>query len=433
MHLYCDGSKVHPRGCGGAGAANVTVRNLLGPSPRVRGSRQPELREANRSGSIPAGAGEPRSLRRPTQATRVHPRGCGGAVSSARRRRSCRGPSPRVRGSRHHVRVFPVDVVVHPRGCGGALSMSTTGSPETGPSPRVRGSLHLEDQGPSRSGSIPAGAGEPRRSQGGSRNEWVHPRGCGGASKEAIEKTWREGPSPRVRGSRSDIRRDHGRNGSIPAGAGEPAGGVASAMASRVHPRGCGGATSNQRPAWCHEGPSPRVRGSPSPAHSRNPMLGSIPAGAGEPDGPGRRISRNWVHPRGCGGAVATQYLGVQCAGPSPRVRGSPSVFDRIRLRHGSIPAGAGEPVTVNRASAWRRVHPRGCGGADAETIASLFEPGPSPRVRGSRGQIRRENPLLGSIPAGAGEPYAIADIVDGFWVHPRGCGGATTCTASRR
>ena len=73
-------------------------------------------------------------------------------------------------------------------------------------------------------------------------------------------------------------------------------------------------------------------------------LLGSIPAGAGEP--PPRRGSRRAgrVHPRGCGGAVAAEWTRSAIMGPSPRVRGSLCPECNGEGVQGSIPAGAGEP-----------------------------------------------------------------------------------------
>ena len=74
-------------------------------------------------------------------------------------------------------------------------------------------------------------------------------------------------------------------------------------------------------------------------------MTGSIPAGAGEPASAGATHRREWVYPRGRGGTSALNSPLPQLAGLSPRARGNLNVdLDHHGLL-GSIPAGAGEPT----------------------------------------------------------------------------------------
>ena len=70
--------------------------------------------------------------------------------------------------------------------------------------------------------SIPAHAGEPRRSSGWSDCHWVYPRPRGGAVAATGPEAPIQGLSPPTRGS-LPTDRDPGQNlGSIPAHAGEP-------------------------------------------------------------------------------------------------------------------------------------------------------------------------------------------------------------------
>ena len=222
--------KVHPRACGGALLARPRLAHVRGPSPRVRGSPPQTDQVAHGDRSIPARAGEPRRHATPPACTGVHPRACGGALSDRVRSLRPAGPSPRVRGS---------------------LGL-------------LRGLALLE-------GSIPARAGEPRRSSAQPRNRRVHPRACGGASARAPRPCGSNGPSPRVRGSHQ-LRPLHVLNArSIPARAGEPESAFARALSSGVHPRACGGAFKQPVVVFRRQGPSPRVRGSPcSPDSSPN-------------------------------------------------------------------------------------------------------------------------------------------------------------------
>ena len=94
-----------------------------------------------------------------------------------------------------------------------------------GLSPRVRGSLNVGVDGRAIEGSIPASAGEPRRSTSITSVARVYPRECGGARRRR-RSHWRiPGLSPRVRGSHRKSYALHRKIGSIPASAGEPTGG----------------------------------------------------------------------------------------------------------------------------------------------------------------------------------------------------------------
>ena len=218
-----------------------------------------------------------------------------------------------------------------------------------GRSPRVRGSRHGHGLDYAARGSIPAGAGEPLRTVLTCGRGRVDPRGCGGASLGAHCRTKRPGRSPRVRGSRPPPRARRRARGSIPAGAGEPAPERTARFLFRVDPRGCGGAACRPAITGSWSGRSPRVRGSPEQLIVRDAPLGSIPAGAGEPRASRPRPAATRVDPRGCGGAIR---LVTDCSillGRSPRVRGSLVFGFPGVILFGSIPAGAGEPTMIRQ------------------------------------------------------------------------------------
>ena len=234
------------------------------------------------------------------------------------------------------------------------------------------------------SGSIPAGAGEPQNKGFCAKEQWVYPRGCGGAAVDALLVRNGTGLSPRVRGSRE--REVPGRidDRSIPAGAGEPRCGGRTSRPSRVYPRGCGGALRSSCTIDASRGLSPRVRGSLTEVAAEHARVRSIPAGAGEPrQGQPRRPALR-VYPRGCGGAPVAIKPTPPLAGLSPRVRGSLDGDDHHAAHVRSIPAGAGEPTSGNRRGRSWGVYPRGCGGAFKKVQKSGENAGLSPRVRGS-------------------------------------------------
>ena len=303
-----------------------------GPSPRVRGIHSADALRLFSRRSIPAGAGNPASAPTATYPCRVHPRGCG---------------------------------------------ESRKGTPEAqrfhGPSPRVRGILRLRHLPLVGAGSIPAGAGNPRRPVCPPATSGVHPRGCGESAVWTLTPEAVAGPSPRVRGIRPARLRHAGRGGSIPAGAGNPRRSWSGRWPLRVHPRGCGESFTIQCSPTQEVGPSPRVRGIQGARHQRLGSRGSIPAGAGNPRCAAPFRGRTGVHPRGCGESPSASSPSCAAAGPSPRVRGIQDGVAQEVERFGSIPAGAGNPGRRGGRRGLGGVHPRGCGESRALAFQVSF------------------------------------------------------------
>ena len=198
--------RVHPRGRGEAISSTTRRRSSSGPSPRARGSLTALVDLDGAERSIPAGAGKPRGHPQAAQLRRVHPRGRGEAVVDAIGGRVYEGPwAP-----------------VHPRGRGEARLGVPARPAARGPSPRARGSPADQAGRADAVGSIPAGAEKPRAGgQAGTLGE-VHPRGRGEAAATYPIWAWSDGPSPRARGSPDKPSGQCGPWGSIPAGAGKP-------------------------------------------------------------------------------------------------------------------------------------------------------------------------------------------------------------------
>ena len=397
-------TKVHPRVCGEARPVTGAGVMGMGPSPRVRGSRTPRPPPRDRVGSIPACAGKPRALRGAGVQIGVHP--------------ACAGKPCRARSTWEATRV-------HPRVCGEACGTFSNKSPATGPSPRVRGSLEAIAEASGITGSIPACAGKPLILDALVAMLWVHPRVCGEAPRWAGRGCSCRGPSPRVRGSLGPVDLRLPRPGSIPACAGKPCGGPTRRGLLWVHPRVCGEARCTRVPRRIRPGPSPRVRGSPSPCAPAPLGRGSIPACAGKPTPRRWPRRRRRVHPRVCGEAALTAPPGDRGRGPSPRVRGSPLHPAPRDHLIGSIPACAGKPRSPSGSATGRWVHPRVCGEAAARWWSPGRGRGPSPRVRGSPARVGDSPSARGSIPACAGKPDEYCGDEQRPWVHPRVCGEA--------
>ena len=133
--------EVYPRVCGGTGFAFITFAIGQGLSPRVRGNHSIAGVGYAASRSIPACAGEPRWCESCSSRCWVYPRVCGGTSCRTPSIPSCHGLSPRVRGNhqahrRHKGLVGSIPACageprsilpsaslqsVYPRVCGGTL------------------------------------------------------------------------------------------------------------------------------------------------------------------------------------------------------------------------------------------------------------------------------------------------------------------------
>ena len=173
------------------------------------------------------------------------------------------------------------------------------------------------------------------------------------------------------------------------------------------------------------QGLSPRVRGSLDLWPRRGELVRSIPASAGQPSNRSLFWCAVTVYPRECGAAVR-QPLGLSGdAGLSPRVRGSRFQVRLTRSALRSIPASAGQPRPVMRTLCWRTVYPRECGAAVRGASVAGEDLGLSPRVRGSHSHNANYRRKGRSIPASAGQPGVRYVRRNRERVYPRECGAA--------
>ena len=176
---------------------------------------------------------------------------------------------------------------------------------------------------------------------------WVYPRPRGGASSRKLNDFSIHGLSPPTRGSLVTIRHDRHKGRSIPAHAGEPMRMTCTHILRRVYPRPRGGASSSGAIFLIAVGLSPPTRGSRALQKSCFPLEGSIPAHAGEPNLPVSWVSRPGVYPRPRGGASMELPTRLGRPGLSPPTRGSLVYGSRLYVVNRSIPAHAGEPVSI--------------------------------------------------------------------------------------
>ena len=234
-------------------------------------------------------------------------------------------------------------------------------------------------------------------------------------------KEW--GSSPRVRGTRDDYLGQDEHQGIIPACAGNTATPMRHEASPRDHPRVCG-----EHPRWLRgsiiaRGSSPRVRGTPCPLVLQLQRTGIIPACAGNTAELLEELLNDGDHPRVCGEHPPQCRKPDDRPGSSPRVRGTLPVVAEHLLRHGIIPACAGNTDFAALLVLPSRDHPRVCGEHLIPHLATSFGVGSSPRVRGTPEAFDAFMPYGGIIPACAGNTVC-GEFSSAAWGdHPRVCG----------
>ena len=317
---------------------------------------------------------------------------------------------------------------VYPRVGGGTLAFPFGEGFQRGLSPRGRGNRLSLPTYLALYRSIPAWAGEPRwRSRRRPRMR-VYPRVGGGTRGLASFSSSFSGLSPRGRGNPSFFCYEDMLHGSIPAWAGEPAQMEDTEHPAEVYPRVGGGTSPFPSSGPPTRGLSPRGRGNPSPAYKPTKILRSIPAWAGEPAGPAVEDLKRKVYPRVGGGTLQRLQRVAQDEGLSPRGRGNHPRGKGLVSRVRSIPAWAGEPSPRCPAATGKPVYPRVGGGTLQTSAPNLTLRGLSPRGRGNPGRLAALGPVRRSIPAWAGEPLSLVRLWAEIPVYPR-VGGGTVFT----
>ena len=157
----------------------------------------------------------------------------------------------------------------------------------------------------------------------------------------------------------------------------------------------------------------------------------SISAHAGEPPPPDRWWGRGAVYPRPRGGTKDVKDGAATLRGLSPPTRGNLGRRPPTPPLARSIPAHAGEPYALRPGEDARKVYPRPRGGTSLRSCAASARRGLSPPTRGNPTiqHVSRLSPR--SIPAHAGEPSPRAAWTSGASVYPRPRGGSRRPAAS--
>ena len=171
--------KDHPRVCGEHPHKAIADSGFPGSSPRVRGTPAALLGSDQHRGIIPACAGNTEYRDHRQSRRRDHPRVCGEHRRLAAARRSTRGSSPRVRGTRRvHSRPHGADGIIP--ACAGNTSSPSRVIYQPGDHPRVCGE-HSRGGGCGKVAFliIPACAGNTPHACGDDPMNEDHPRVCG--------------------------------------------------------------------------------------------------------------------------------------------------------------------------------------------------------------------------------------------------------------
>ena len=334
-----------------------------------------------------------------------------------------RGSSPHVRGTHRSRRDWIADIGIipacagntrtmtvsvslqrdHPRMCGEHCLLGDSLAVGLGSSPHVRGTPFRVTEIDGQIGIIPACAGNTSSIEEASRRTRDHPRMCGEHAEDKTEKAFRTGSSPHVRGTRIHLMRCAHSAGIIPACAGNTSSAILNLLIDGDHPRMCGEHCASALPLSDGLGSSPHVRGTLDATLIAGPVMGIIPACAGNTKHLLATRPEDGDHPRMCGEHTSPSPPHWTFPGSSPHVRGTPIQRGIVKPVIGIIPACAGNT------GIWRRMgcrvwdHPRMCGEHFNAPEPMVFSWGSSPHVRGTlRPRSARSRPT-GIIPACAG------------------------------
>ena len=273
---------VYPRVGGGNNCIIARRSSISGLSPRGRGKRHLSGSPCRILRSIPAWAGETSTCHNRLLLDRVYPRVGGGKRRRNHRRQGDLRSIPAWAGETAGTIKTYGQKAVYPRVGGGNFRLNGDNYIVVGLSPRGRGKRHHRAERGDGAGSIPAWAGETAAICGLYPVYPVYPRVGGGNAFPLLSVALAGGLSPRGRGKRIGSTDGPGRSRSIPAWAGETMYRLLKWANRGVYPRVGGGNGDGWVATAGGQGLSPRGRGKPRWAGRCSIRVGSIPAWAGE-------------------------------------------------------------------------------------------------------------------------------------------------------
>ena len=195
----------HPRACGEHAAERPTKKDIMGSSPRMRGTLHACWHRIAVDGIIPAHAGNTvKSLRQLTDCG-DHPRACGEHQDNEQASTSVLGSSPRMRGTRRRRKTVTPGWRIIPAHAGNTWWPFIAPYLFGGSSPRMRGTPVGQLDHAVRVGIIPAHAGNTISAASCICFNRDHPRACGEHLASAHRILRRGGSSPRMRGTHEGV------------------------------------------------------------------------------------------------------------------------------------------------------------------------------------------------------------------------------------
>ena len=172
-------------------------------------------------------------------------------------------------------------------------------------------------------GPIPAHAGEPGHAIRAKIHDGAYPRSRGGTGLAEKPPARRWGLSPLTRGNPIAPGGIGCKQGPIPAHAGEPSRSFGGSCWNRAYPRSRGGTPVRLTLQICVPGLSPLTRGNPDKTGFSDPEIGPIPAHAGEPSRARTHLGLGRAYPRSRGGTYQSCGFYFGGRGLSPLTRGN--------------------------------------------------------------------------------------------------------------
>ena len=231
-----------------------------------------------------------------------------------------------------------------------------------GSSPLARGTLEHRPHIKAAPGLIPARAGNTSFPNDGAGIPWAHPRSRGEHEPCLCTQGSRRGSSPLARGTRSRPATPTSKSGLIPARAGNTWCWYTEAPVTGAHPRSRGEHVVLVHGGSGDWGSSPLARGTPLiPAHQAA-AVGLIPARAGNTIFSRFSTVPAWAHPRSRGEHGRSHPHPQTRKGSSPLARGTRFCGRLPRTGWGLIPARAGNTPVLSPCTHSQRAHPRSRG-----------------------------------------------------------------------
>ena len=250
----------HPRRCGENIDGVVTIRNVVGSPPQVRGKLRASTGRTGSSRITPAGAGKTLFQIVNQCMNEDHPRRCGENLTQPSRTAEPPGSPPQVRGKLFIVPVFLLGAGItpagagktqgrnviasinrdHPRRCGENTLSREKAQECQGSPPQVRGKLTIGFVFVWWGGITPAGAGKTKTAEVGNRRHWDHPRRCGENTTTHTPVQCSVGSPPQVRGKQINSIAVRRNIRITPAGAGKTRYQSTESGCIKDHPRRCG-------------------------------------------------------------------------------------------------------------------------------------------------------------------------------------------------